>query len=424
MLILGLACLRQGAAAYPTDAGERTGIRRLFWQAQVDSGAERGTKNPPGGRWGSERIRLRLSGAGGEFRLSESTPKDPGLQKGLQDILKRGGWESYGVAIVDLSSPESPRYAAVNELRRQIPGSTAKVLAAAALLEALRSLYPGDIPAREAALRTIRVPADAWVMPNSHDVPIVSSAGVVNRPIRPGDVFSLWEWLDHALSPSSNAAGTMVWREAALLRLLRRQYPPAAWDGKLFGRWSRQDFTTAVFDAVDVPQARAGLDTDLFRIRTFFTAGASRYIHSSSSFGTPLGLAQWLLGMEQGRIVDSWSSLELKRLLYITRRRIRYAAAPELAGSAVYFKSGSLYKCKPEEDFTCKKYMGNAQNMLNSLALVEVPSAEPDNGGHDGMAHSYIVAVMSNVLKRNSAADHARLAGEIHRLLTGRPAKK
>ncbi|MFH1723690.1 MAG: hypothetical protein ABII00_03600 [Elusimicrobiota bacterium] len=423
-LALGMACLRQGAAAYPTDSGERTGIRRLSWQAQVDRGETRGVKNPPGGRWGEDRIRLRLLSSGARFRLSEDSPKDPVLQKGLTDILKRGGWESYGAAIVDISDPEAPRYAAVNELKRQIPGSTAKVLAAAGMLEALRSLYPDDIAARERALRTIRVPADSWAMPNSHDVPILTAEGMSMRPIRPGDVFSLWEWLDHALSPSSNAAGTMVWREAALLRLLGREYPPAAWDGKLFARWSRQDFTKAAFDAVDAPQAGAGLDTDLLRIRTFFTAGASRHILSSSSVGTPLGLAQWLLSMEQGRIVDPWSSLELKRLLYVTRRRIRSAAAPELAECAVYFKSGSLYKCRPEEGFVCKKYMGNDQNLLNSLALVEVPSAEPDEGGRHRISGAYIVAVTSNVLKRNSADDHARLAGAIHRLLTGRQKKK
>jgi len=418
-LIAGMALLCQCAAAYPADSGERTGIRRLAWQAKADRGEARGWKNPAGGLWGSERIRLRLSGAGHGFRLSESTPKDPVLQKGLTDILKRESWESYGVVILDISDPGTPRYAALNERRPQIPGSTAKVLAAAAMLEALRALHPGDIASRERVLRGVRVPADSWVMPNSHEVPVVTQDGVTNRPIRPGDLFSLWEWLDHALSPSSNAAGTMVWREAALMRLMGRAYPPPVWNAALFGRWSRPEFTETAFEAVDAPQAAAGLDTELFRIRTFFTAGASRYILSSSSVGTPLGLAQWLLSMEQGRIVDPWSSLELKRLLYVTRKRIRYAAAPELADCAVYFKSGSLYKCQPEEGFSCRKYMGNAQNLLNSLALVEVPSVEPGGAGPAGVSKAYIVAVMSNVLRRNSAADHARLAGAIHRLVTG-----
>ena len=33
--------------------------------------------------------------------------------------------------------------------------------------------------------------------------------------------------------------------------------------------------------------------------------------------------------------------------------------------------------------------------------------------------HVYVVAVMSNELKRNAASDHARLASEIHALVVG-----
>ena len=51
--------------------------------------------------------------------------------------------------------------------------------------------------------------------------------------------------------------------------------------------------------------------------------------------------------------MDEFSSREIKRLLYVTERRIRYAASPALASSAVYFKSGSLYECAKEAGFTC-----------------------------------------------------------------------
>jgi hypothetical protein len=60
--------------------------------------------------------------------------------------------------------------------------------------------------------------------------------------------------------------------------------------------------------------------------------------------------------MEQGRLVDEWSSRQIKRLLYMTERRIRYAYAPVLHDAAVYFKSGSLYSCQKEEGFKCGKY--------------------------------------------------------------------
>jgi len=118
------------------------------------------------------------------------------------------------------------------------------------------------------------------------------------------------------------------------------------------------------------------------------------------SYATPRTLAQLTFRMEQGRLVDPWSSLEMKRYLYMTKRRYRYAYAPELAGAAIYFKSGSFYVCRPEEGYRCGKYMGNAKNFMNVVTIVEWP----------GTSTRYLVALMSNVLKVNSAWDHARLA--------------
>ena len=96
--------------------------------------------------------------------------------------------------------------------------------------------------------------------------------------------------------------------------------------------------------------------------------------------------------MEQGKLVDAFSSLEIKRLLYITERRIRYGSSGVLRSSAVYFKSGSLYSCEPEEGFTCKKYHGNKRNFMNSLAIIETPAGQ--NRLH------YMVTVLSNEIGR------------------------
>jgi hypothetical protein len=116
-----------------------------------------------------------------------------------------------------------------------------------------------------------------------------------------------------------------------------------------------------------------------------------------------------MLRMEQGRLVDRWSSLEMKRYLYMTKKRYRYVYAPELRQAAVYFKSGSLYSCKEEEGFRCGKYKGNVRNFMNSVVLVESP-ARPD----ETVAQKrYIVALMSNVLRKNSAWDHSRLGAAI-----------
>jgi hypothetical protein len=113
--------------------------------------------------------------------------------------------------------------------------------------------------------------------------------------------------------------------------------------------------------------------------------------------------------MEQGKLVDEWSSREIKRLLYITERRIRYGSSGVLRPSAVYFKSGSLYSCQPEEGFTCTKYHGNKRNYMNSTAIIETPA------GQDQLY--YLVSVLSNVLRKNSAQDHRDLARAIHQQL-------
>ena len=66
----------------------------------------------------------------------------------------------------------------------------------------------------------------------------------------------------------------------------------------------------------------------------------------------------------------------MKRYLYMTKKRYRYAYAPELANAAIYFKSGSFYQCVEEEGFSCGKYRGNGKNLMNSIAIVESPGSE------------------------------------------------
>jgi hypothetical protein len=102
---------------------------------------------------------------------------------------------------------------------------------------------------------------------------------------------------------------------------------------------------------------------------------------------------KFLLRMEQGRLVDAFSSREMKRLTYMTERRIRYASSPALSDAAVYFKSGSLYKCAPGS--TCRKYRGTVINFMSSVAIVESPAGS--------RRLYYLVALMSNVLGKNSA---------------------
>ncbi len=456
-----LCCAAALAHAYPTDAFERTGIRRLVWQEQVNRGEKRGSKIPAGAQWPERSITLKLTEAGKDFRLTAETPKDPELQEKLVSLLKKLDYRDYGVALVDLTDPARPRYAGFRETWAQTPGSVAKVLVGAALFEQLRRRFPDDVEARQKLLRERLIAADAWAMPNSHEVPVIDAQGnAAIRRVKHGDVFSLWEWVDHMLSPSSNAAATMVWREAILMHLLGPEYPPASVDEALLSRWDKATFTTAAFAVLDEPLVAAGLDPQAFALRLFFTTGPSKYLSSQGSSVSALALVQWMVALEQGRIVDAWSSLELKKMLYLTRRRVRYAKARELADAALFFKSGSLYQCQPEEGFTCAQYQGNVINVLNALVEIEAPplavsqAATPagtidaaqvgaDQGGA-GLANVaekspnpastqanspsgtpaptsvYIVGVLSNELKKNAADDHMKLAGALHRLLQGR----
>ena len=92
----------------------------------------------------------------------------------------------------------------------------------------------------------------------------------------------------------------------------------------------------------------------------------------------------------------------MKRLLYLTDRRIRYARSPRLDSAAVYFKSGSYYKCDRVKNPNCASYAGNVFNFMNSVIIVEHPNGV-----------KYIVCLMSNVLNKNSAGAHMYMASKI-----------
>jgi hypothetical protein len=152
------------------------------------------------------------------------------------------------------------------------------------------------------------------------------------------------------------------------------------------------------------------LDLQQFRQGSFFTRYGKKHVPTGyNSYATARELMRFILLMEQGKLVDIFSSREIKRLLYMTERRIRYASSPALYDSAVYFKSGSLYSCKEEPGFKCKKYHGNVKNYMNSVAIVETPAGV--NRLH------YLATLISNVLYKNSAVDQQTLATYIHRLI-------
>ena len=401
-------------ASYPLDGWEYTGIRRLrAYQMLLDGELPGGLALPAGARLPASEVRLRLAGVNEQFDIGPEAPRDPQLQAGLQRILA-GRHPSYRAALLDITRPAEPRYAAVREDDGYYPGSVGKLLVMTAVFDQLRRLYPAETATRAKILRDTWVVADGFAMPNSHRVPVVADdwSAVTHRSVQLGDRFTLWEWIDHAVSPSSNAAGAIAWKQALLLDEFGRDYPPSSEAEAAFLRDTpKPELTERSIRVIEDPLVASGLDTATLHIRGYFTSGAQRVIPPKPSRVSPRELLRWLIKLEQGKLVDRWSSLEMKKLIYFTRRRYRYAASPALAEAAVYFKSGSLYRCRPEPDYECVQYRGNAENLMHSVAIVESPATlGPDH-------RVYLFSMMSNVLKVNSAQEHMEIAAQVDRLI-------
>jgi hypothetical protein len=317
--------------------------------------------------------------------------------------------DAYGFAVLDLTDPAKPRYAEHRGDYRQNVGSVGKLVVALALFQALADLHPNDLDARKRILKQTVVTADAFSQSDGHTVRIFDPATktLIRRPVQIGDRATLYEWLDWMLSPSSNSAAGMVMREAMLLRRYGTAYPPPEAEIKRFFDETPKSELTALFERTFYgPVTGNGLDLESLRQASFFTAGGKRKVPDvGESYGTARELMRYLLRLEQGRIVDVWSSREIKRLIYVTERRIRYASSPALAEAAVYFKSGSLFKCAREPGFTCKPYAGNVKNYMNSTAIIESPAK--------GRKLYYMTTLVTNILRKNSAAEHQALATQI-----------
>jgi hypothetical protein len=412
-LALLVGAVSNFALAYPLDGYEETGIRRVEGARLANEGLALGGIQPPGARLATEQVDLRLLGHP-DLTLP---PADPDFTARITALLAEHG-NAYGIAVLDLTNPDQPKYAEHRGDYRQNVGSVGKLLAALGLFQALADTWPDDLERRAQVLRDTIITADDFAHSDHHTVRFfdVENRTLTRRKILDGDQGSLWEYLDWTLSVSSNSAAAMVMRDAMLLRHFGREYPVSEEQlHAFFKETPRGDLTRLFQQTFWEPVTRNGLDLDQIRQGSFFTAqGKKNVAGGGNSYATARSLMQYVLMMEQGRLVDEWSSRQLKRLLYMTERRIRYASAPALKDAAVYFKSGSLYKCKEEEGFKCGQYMGNVINYMNSVAIVEQEV--------DGVKLHYVVIVISNVLRKNSAVEHQALGTEIHRLIRERNA--
>ncbi len=405
-LLLGLVASPAAAPAYPLDGYEYTGLYRVEVQRLVQVGKAKGKKRPPGELLPMDKVKLRLLDRQ-DFQLP---PADPGLTAKVKRLLGKDA-PAYGLALLDLSDMSNVRYAEFNGNKHQNPGSVGKILVALGIFQALADIYPGDIKARERILRETIVTADIFSVYDHHTVRMRDADGnLIRRPIEKGDQASLWTFVDWMMSPSSNSAAGMLQKQLILMVQYGKDYPPSQEEQDRFFKETKRAELGKLFEkGIQEPVTRNGLDLRYLRQGSFFTHEGKKRVPGTSSYATPRSLMQFLVKMEQGKLVDEWSSREIKRLMYITERRIRYASSWALKQSAVYFKSGSLYSCQPEEGFTCKKYHGNKRNYMNSIAIVESPA------GQNSLF--YMTTVLSNVLKKNSAQDHRDLARAIQQQL-------
>jgi len=396
------------AGAYPLDGYESTGIPRLegYRLAQKDKKSQR-LRQPPGALLNTRQVDLRLL----DHPDLEIPPPDPAFTSQVVSLLGDEA-DLYGLAVLDLTDVRHPRYAEHRGLELHNPGSVGKLMVALGVFQALADIYPDDIEARRRVLRESIITADEFIHSDHHPVPFwdPGTSELTSRRLRVGDRGSVYTYLDWMLSASANAAASMLIRDSLMMVHFGREYPVSETRVKKFlSETSRRDLGSLLVRGLYEPVSRNGLDLEQLRQGSFFTRVGHQRVPSTTSHANARELLHYLVRLEQGKIVDAFSSTEIKRLLYMTQRRIRYASSPALSKAAVYFKSGSLYQCRPEPGFRCLKYHGNVKNLMNSVAIVESPAGKRDM--------YYMVVVMSNVLRKNSAVEHQTLGTRIQRLM-------
>ena len=399
-----------GINPYPIDGYSRTGIKRLLRLERIKSGEIQDANTLPSGAMKSYNdIKLNLIS-----KKKDSTAqfliKDENFNKEINGLFY-GLDKSYSLSVLDISDVNNIRYAARNETAGYQPGSVGKIAVLNGLFYQLAKIYPNSFEKRIELLKNKSVKSGLWGLTDEHTVPIfnIETNKLVKRQVIASDVFTLFEWADHMMSVSNNGAASILWREVLLMAAFGKDYPALTQEGAdlYFKNTPKNELTNLGNDVVNLPLRALGITSEEWRLGTFFTRGSNNFIGSKGgSIGSPIGLMKFLVQIEQGKVVDEKSSLEMKRLMYMTDRRIRYAQSPALKDAAVYFKSGSLYKCDRSKGEACGKYMGNVQNFMNSVAIIE----HPNNC-------KYMVVLMTNVLRKNSGTDHMYLAGRIDKLI-------
>jgi len=397
-----ISILTIGILSYPIDGFESTGIKRLYQIKKMKDEGQHYTRIPAGAYKKLEDIKLNLENISTDS-IEDLLIENKEFSSKINRIVPNAG---YSVAVMDMTDANNLRYASSRENVGYQPGSVGKLAVLNAVFTELAKICP-NWEERQMYLKDIKVSSRYWGTGDHHTIPVydIEKDRLIKRQVISSDVFSLYEWLDHMVSVSNNGAASVMYREAMLMRAFGTNYFTLDEEkAENFFKETRRDSLTNLANiVVNEPLRKLGITEDEWRLGGLFTRPAGKYVgRKGGSIGTPKGLMKFLVKLEQGKVVDKASSLEMKRIMYLTDRRIRYAASPRLDSAAVYFKSGSFYKCDRTKNPNCKSYAGNVFNYMNSVITVE-----HDNGV------KYIVCLMSNVLNKNSAGAHMYMASKI-----------
>lgn len=392
-----------GFIKYPIDGYQYSGIKRLYQIRQFQKDSVKYNRIPDGAYKKLENIKLNLLNKTTDS-IGDLLILDEDFDRKIKRITPSG---NYSLAIMDMSNPDALRYADHREDVGYQPGSVGKIAVLLAVFDQLAKLCPNSYEDRIGYLKKLKVTSRYWGLGDHHTIPIydIEKDKLIKRQVIASDEFSLFEWLDHMVSVSNNGAASIMYREAMLMAAFGQDYffLDEEKSERFFKETPRDSLTNLANTVVNQPLRDLGIKENEWKLGGLFTRPPGKYVgRKGGSIGTPKGLMKFLVKLEQGKVVDKESSLEMKRLLYLTDRRIRYAKSTRLDDAAVYFKSGSYYKCDRVKNPNCADYAGNVFNYMNSVIIVE-----HDNG------IKYIVCLMSNVLNKNSAGDHMFLAGKI-----------
>ena len=158
IVLLTVVCFPDLGFAYPLDGYPETGIRRIEAARLAVFGKMRGRRQPPGARLPRRLVDLRLVG----HKDMDLPVPDPKFTREIIALLGEDA-DRYGVAVLDLTDSENPRYAEHRADVKQNVGSVGKIAVALALFQALADVYPEDITARERVLRDTVIRADEFI---------------------------------------------------------------------------------------------------------------------------------------------------------------------------------------------------------------------------------------------------------------------